>query len=171
MMYNNKGKRDILIFPKFKNINLIQEVRKKYDRLYNFVEPHITLAFPFRNEMSNEELISRLSELLKQYLPFKVSFKGVSKSNDNYIFLNCIEGEETIYKLHDEIYEKIIPMHLKKEIKYIPHITLGQANNVEEFDEFNYEFTTVVDEIFIEYIGNNEESIIIGSIKLEGEII
>lgn len=168
-MYNNKGKRDILIFPKFKNIDLIQQVRNKYDRLSNLVAPHITLAFPFKDEMSNEQLILKLSELLKEYSQFKVSFKGVSISDDNYIFLNCIEGAEIIYKLHDEIYDKIIPRHFKKKINYIPHITLGQADNIEEFKDFNYQFTTVVDKVSIEFIGNNEESIIIGSIKLEGE--
>lgn len=168
-MYNNKGKRDILIFPKFDNMNLIQELRSKYDRLYNLVEPHITLAFPFRDKMSNEELILKLSELLKEYSKFKVSFKGISISDDNYIFLNCIEGKEIINELHDKIYERIIPTHFKKEIQYIPHITLGQANNIEEFKDFEYQFTTVVDKISIEFIGDNEESIIIGSIKLEGE--
>ena len=167
-MYNNKGKRDILIFPKFKNINLIQKVRNKYDRLYNLVDPHITLVFPFKDEMSNEELILKLSELLKDFTPFQVTFKGISIADDNYIFLNCIEGEEIIYQLHNEIYEKILPTHFKKELKYIPHITLGEFDKIEEFKDFDYEFTTIVEEVFIEFIGKNEESIIIESIKLEG---
>ena len=165
-MYNNRGKRDILIFPKFKNINLINEVRLKYDRLAKIVEPHITLAFPFKDEMSNEELLLKLTELFKKYSKFKVVFAGISISDDNYIFLNCIEGEEIIYKLHNEIYEKIIPRHYKKAINYIPHITLGQSTDIEELKEFNYIFTTIVDEISVEYIGDNEESIVIGSIKL-----
>ena len=76
-MYN-KGKRNILIFPKFDNMNLIQGVRNKYDRLSSLVAPHITLAFPFKDEMSNEELISKLSELLKDYAPFQATFKGIS---------------------------------------------------------------------------------------------
>ena len=168
-MYDNKGKRDILIFPKFNNINLIQEIRDKYDRLANLVAPHITLAFPFKDDISNEELILKLSKLLQKYAPFTVSFKGVSISEDNYIFLNCIEGAEIIFELHDEIYEKILPNHFKKEIKYIPHITLGQAEDIKEFESFEYEFTTIINEISIEFIGDNEESIIIEKIKLEGE--
>ena len=68
-MYNNKDKRDILIFPKFKNMNLIQEV----------------------------------------------------------------------------------------------------LNKIEEFKDFDYQFTTVIDEISIELIGDKEESILIGSIKLKGK--
>ena len=43
-MYNNIGKWDILIFPKFDNIDIINEVRNKYDRLANLVSPHITLG-------------------------------------------------------------------------------------------------------------------------------
>ena len=58
-MYINKGKRDILIFPKFKNINKIQELRDKYDPLANLIAPHITIAFPFSDNISNEELIKK----------------------------------------------------------------------------------------------------------------
>jgi len=38
--YINKGKRDILIIPKFNNIDKIQEIRKKYDELYMKIMPH-----------------------------------------------------------------------------------------------------------------------------------
>lgn len=169
-MYNNKGKRDILIFPKFKNIDLIQQIRIKYDRLATLVEPHITLAFPFSDEISNNDLIIKLSELLKQYNAFEVTFNGTSMSNDNYILLNCIKGKETIIDLHNEIYNKIIPTHLKKDINYIPHITLGQSKDIEELKDFNYEFTTIIDEISVELIGEKEESIIIGKVKIEKEL-
>ena len=165
-MYNNIGKRDILIFPKFDNMNIIDEIRNKYDRLATLVRPHITLAFPFEDGISDEDLINKLSFLLKNYSPFEVTFKGVSLYEDNYILLNCIKGNSKLIDLHDEIYEKLIPNHFKKSINYIPHITLGQADNLEDFSDFNYEFTTIIDEISIEFIGKHEESIIIGNIKL-----
>lgn len=165
-MYNNIGKRDILIFPKFDNMKIINKIRNKYDRLSDLVAPHITLAFPFKDEISNEDLVSKLSVLLKNHSPFEVTFKGISLSDDNYILLNCVKGINEILKLHDNIYEKIIPSHFKKSIKYIPHITLGQADDLKAFSNFDYEFTTMINEISIEYIGNNEESIIIRNIKL-----
>ena len=65
MMYNNIDKRCILIFPKFKNIDLIQKIRNKYDPLANLIAPHITLVFPFSDDISNEDLISKLTSLLK----------------------------------------------------------------------------------------------------------
>ena len=167
-MYNNIGKRDILIFPKFKNIHLIQDIRNKYDPLANLIAPHITLAFPFSDDMSDKELIVKLSNLLITYKPFSITFKGISLSDDNYIFLNCTKGNQKIIQLHNEIYKKIIPNHFKKSIKYIPHITLGQSNNIKKLDSFTYEFETIVDEISIELIGEHEESIIIKNIKLGG---
>ena len=160
-MYINKGKRDILIFPKFNNMDLIQYVRLKYDKLVNLVEPHITLAFPFSDSMSNEELINKLSILLQSVKPFNVTFKGVFLSEDNYILLNCTEGNKEIINLHDRIYSEIIPTHFRKDLTYIPHITLGQCNNLEAFQDFNYEFKTLVDEVFIELVGEHEKSIII----------
>ena len=63
-MYNSIGKRDILIFPKFNNMKIIDEIRNKYDRLSDLVAPHITLAFPFKDEISNEDLVSKLSAIL-----------------------------------------------------------------------------------------------------------
>ena len=166
-MYNNIGKRDILIFPKFDNMNIIDGIRNKYDRLTNLVEPHITLAFPFKDEISNNDLINKLSSLLKNYHPFDVTFKGVSLSDDNYILLNCIKVDKEILKLHDDIYEEIIHHHLRKSIQYIPHITLGQADNLENFSSFNHEFTTIIDDVSIKFIGKNEESIVISNIKLK----
>ncbi len=166
---SNIGKRDILIFPKFKNMGIIDDIRNRYDRLAYLVAPHLTLAFPFQDSMSDTDLIKKLSSLLRNYSSFVAIFKGISLSNDNYIFLNCIKGNREISRLHDDIYQKIIPNHLKKSVKYIPHITLGQADNLKDFADFNYEFTTIIDEISIELIGDHEESIIIKNIKL-GEL-
>lgn len=165
-MYNNISKRDILIFPKFKNIDKIQEIRNKYDKLANLVPPHITLAFPFSDTISDEELIEKLSNLLITYKPFDITFKGISFSKENYIFLNCVKGNQEIIQLHDEIYNEILPNHLNKSIKYIPHITLGQSNSIEKLYSFTSEFESIVDEVSIELIGKNEESILIKTINL-----
>ena len=166
-MYNNVGKRDILIFPKFKNIELIQNIRDKHDKLAHLVAPHITLAFPFSDNMSNDELIGQLSNLLKSYTTFSVTFQNISLSDDNYIFLSCTSGKEKLIKLHDEIYKNILPNHLNKSIEYIPHITLGKSKITNEFKDFNYKFTTLINEISVELIGENEKSIILRSIKLK----
>ena len=164
--FNNIGKRDILIFPKFQNLYLIQEIRKKYDRLANLIEPHITVAFPFSDNNRNEDLIQSLNNVVSTFEPFKIIFSGISLTENNTIFLNCIEGKDKIIELHDKIYETILPTHLKKSINYIPHITLGTCDNIDFLQNFDYKFETIVNEISIEQIGENEESIILKNIKL-----
>lgn len=167
MNYINKGKRDILIFPKFKNIDKIQEIRKKYDELAEILPDHITLAFPFKNEISNLELKRKLEDILINVKPFKIKCNGITiekdyRINTYYIFLNIIEGKDEIIKIHNEIYKNI----LFKEIKYTPHITLGSTNNIYENIDLKEEFETIIDSIVVESIGNNEESNIEFEIKL-----
>lgn len=157
--------RDILIFPKFNNVDSIQNIRSKYDRLYSKINPHITVVFPFLDNISDEQLVNKLKEIFKNYKQFEVEFNGISLSSDNYIYLNCVKGSDIIIKLHDEIYNKVLPSHLRHYIKYIPHITLGESNTIDNIDIKDI-FSTTIDEIAIEKIGNNEESIIIDTIKL-----
>jgi len=136
-MYINKEKRDILIFPKFKNINKIQELRNKYDPLANLIAPHITIAFPFSDNISNEELIKKLTNLLKNFRPFTIVFKGISLSEDNYIFLNCMNGYQEIIDLHNEIYKQILEEVGFTKIEILPDILDENAilddNNARNF--------------------------------------
>ena len=176
MNYINKGKRDILLFPKFSNIDKIEKVRKKYDELYGLIKPHITLAFPFNSEISNEELKESLKEHLKDVKKFKINMQGISLKKDerkdiNYIFLNFLNGKEEIIHIHNLIYEKVLNKKIKFE--YVPHITLGCIKDWEKIDKeildeiLNEKFETLVDKIYLEKIGENEESIIEGYIDLE----
>lgn len=171
MNYINRGKRDILIIPKFNNINKIQKIREKYDELYDIINPHITLAFPFKSNISNEELRQQLLNITMNIKPFKIKCKGLTLRKDNrintyYIFLNIVEGKEIINKINHKIYENILNDIDIKKYNYEPHITLGNTNNPNEKIELNEEFETIVDSIVVEQIGENEKSIIQFKISL-----
>ena len=47
----HKTLRTIMIFPEFENMEIIDNIRKKYDPLAELVRPHITLVFPFESQM------------------------------------------------------------------------------------------------------------------------
>lgn len=86
--------RTIMIFPEFENIDVINDIRNKYDPLANLVAPHITLVFPFDSELTNEELSLYLKKSLSGIHPFKVELQGFSKHQDrhgNYLFLNVVQ--------------------------------------------------------------------------------
>ena len=172
MNYINKGKRDILIIPKFKNIDKIQNIRQKYDELYEKIMPHIILAFPFNKDISNEELKKKLLEITKSIKPFKIKCKGVTLRKDErintyYIFLNIVEGKEIIKEINSKIYINILNDIDIKKYNYEPHITLGTTNNSQEKIVIYDEFETTVDTIIVEKIGKNEESIIQFEINLK----
>lgn len=139
---------------------------KSYDSLYGIIPPHITLAFPFKDDISNEDLVLKLSDILKNVNPFFVNFKGISFSDDDYIFLNCIKGNDELVFLHDNIYKYILPNHKSNKYTYVPHITLGKSTDHNLFVDFNYEFTCLIDEVSVELIGENEESIILSRLFL-----
>ena len=169
MKYINKGKRDILIFPQFTNIEKIENIRKQYDELYKILPPHITLAFPFETSMSNDELKDRLMQVLKSVEPFEIVMSGVSLHKDeniktNYIFLNVVSGVKEIKILHNEIYEKVL--NQKMSFEYIPHITLGTTENEQIEFELNNKFKTIVTKVFVEEIGENEESNVLFEVDL-----
>ena len=168
MNYINRGKRDVIIIPTFGNVQILETIRKKYDELYGIVPPHITLAFPFDSDMSNDDLERKLSEIASDFTPFKIKLKGISfrldtRVNTYYIFLDFVQGEEIIKALHHRIYSEIFKEELPFE--YRPHITLGCTK--EKIDlSLDEEFETIVDQLSVELIGENEESNIIIRISL-----
>lgn len=170
MNYINKGKRDILIFPKFNNIDKIQKIREQYDELADKIVPHITLAFPFDREFSNEFLMEKLIEITKNIKPFRIKCMGITFRKDErvdtyYIYLNIVEGKEIINEIHREIYQKILNDIDIKKYNYEPHITLGNIDCVDEEIELYEEFEIVVDCIVVERIGENEESVVEFEVK------
>ena len=82
--------RTIMIFPQFSNIEIINEIRDRYDPLAKLVRPHITIVFPFESEMTNDELAEKLTRSLKDVGPFELVLHGFSKTDDNYLFLNIV---------------------------------------------------------------------------------
>lgn len=168
MNYINKGKQDILIFPKFKNMNKIQKIRKKYDELAEILPPHITIIFPSKIDFNNKEIKNKLIDIVKKYSCFKIKCNGLTfvkdkKINKYYIYLNIIDGEDMIRDMSMDIYNNLLDKEIPNE--YFPHITLGTVDKIIDIkmDEI---FESDINEISIEKIGENEESIIEYSIEL-----
>ncbi|MGG7142958.1 2'-5' RNA ligase family protein [Clostridium nigeriense] len=164
------NRRTIMIFPEFENINIINDIRRKYDPLVDLVSPHITLVFPFESDLSNEELNLYIKECLSDIHPFKIELEGFSKQKDrygNYLFLNVVQGMNIIKEIHDTLYkDKLREVDLGYD--YIPHMTVGKLSSIEllnkAFDDVNRcndKFSTIVRKISVEMISEHEESIIV----------
>ena len=168
--------RTIMIFPRFENISVIEEIRKKYDPLAKLIEPHITLVFPFESEIKNDELSYFLETKLSNTSSFQLTLNGFSKKEDkfgNYLFLNVVDGEKEITNIHKNLYQDVLK-EFDIGYEYVPHMTVGYLSSVELLEEaysninlINVYFSTTVDKISVEMIGEKKESIVIIEKKLK----
>ena len=125
--------RTIVIFPEFEEIEIIDEIRKKYDPLAHSVRPHITIVFPFENDMSNKDIADILSDRLKEIHPFELVLNGISKQEDrfgNYLFLDVKEGNAEICSIHNFLYGNEFSEY-DLGLGYQPHMTVGKLPTVE----------------------------------------
>lgn len=162
--------RCIMLFPQFNNMELIDRIREKYDPLADKVKPHITLVFPFNSQISSPELENHIKEIVSKISPFHLSLQKITPAKGNYLFLNVDQGKEEIIKLHQLLYQGLLADYYPKwlkDIEYLPHMTVGKIENeadfikaVEETKKMDELFTTIVDKISVEIIGEEDESII-----------
>lgn len=158
-------KRSIIIFPKLNDIEIIEEIRSKYDPLYTCIKPHITLVFPFESDISTEELKKHMIEILNDINQFKIRLRGITGTSDYYLFLNIKEGNDKIIEIHDKLYTGILNKFLYKKLTYFPHLTVGKLDDISNFKSAFIEtenivnvFETVVEKIYVEQIDENENS-------------
>jgi 2'-5' RNA ligase len=125
-------------YPKLRN-EKVEKFRKKYDPLVDIIEPHITLIFPLpANQIDESQLVDHINKTLSKWRPFDIHMTGLKKSWDCCLFLLIKEGGNSIIKLHDELYTGILAKYLRKDIEFIPHITLGLfVKKVTSYDLLN----------------------------------
>ncbi|MGR3763114.1 2'-5' RNA ligase family protein [Rossellomorea sp. NS-SX7] len=157
--------RSICIFPQFNNIEEIEELREKYDPLYSFIPPHITLVHPFGSSLSLHELINHINSSLVGIKPFEIRLQTVSGAAEHYLFLNVKSGNDSIIELRDRLYKGTLEKFLARDISYMPHLTVGKLKNETAFKEalnqtasFNTPFTTTVRKIVVEQIADDGTS-------------
>lgn len=169
---NKMKKRCLMLFPKFENIKIIDEIREKYDPLASHVRPHITLVFPFKSNIETEDLREHILTVISEVNPFEVILQGITpvKSHGKYLFLGIQKGIKEIVNLHEKLYTGVLEAYYPEWLKsnnFLPHMTVGYLEDDESFKIAANEtenivncFKTLIDEINVEIIDENENSII-----------
>ena len=143
----------IVIFPRFKGLAKVEEIREKYDPDFLKFRTHMTVAYPFESEISESELDQHIRECLKEFKPFKIGFKGIKESHKkSCIHLLVDQGVDKLVELYDKLHSKYIP---KKKKEYSPHISLGYGKDKKEVEliikyatDMNLDFDCTIDSIF-----------------------
>ena len=178
----NIKKRTIMIFPQFENINIINEIREKYDPLAKHVRPHVSLVFTFEISLTSSELSEHLKKVLHGTRRFRLTLQEIVKIDNPlgmYLFLDIKQGNEEIKKMNLKLYTGILqaykPDWLNEET-FMPHMTIGNFSSSEDLniafkdtELIKESFTTIVDKISVEIIDENEDSIIEMEVDLSNE--
>jgi 2'-5' RNA ligase len=106
----------------------INQFRKKYDPQFELIEPHITIMFPVPESVGEEKLVHHFASVLDGWNSFPIHLQGCQISSDDYVFLLIQEGHANIIHLHDEAYTGIVADYWRKDIPFVPHLTLGVLN-------------------------------------------
>jgi 2'-5' RNA ligase len=168
-------KRAVVLFPKFNNIDMINDIREKYDPLSNYIAPHISIIFPFESDITTHELKEHFNKSLKGFKKFNITLNSITGDyRDGYIFLNVKKGNDCIIELHDRLYNGLLEKFLYRKLTYCPHITVGRILEQKKFDTVidelsscNANFETEIDKVFVENIDMDEKSIIEFTYDLE----
>ena len=167
-------KRAVILFPKFNNIDTINNIRGKYDPLANYIAHHITIIFPFESDLTTHELKEHFNKSLIGMKNFKIMLKSITGDyRDGYLFLNVKKGNDNIIELHDKLYSGLLEKFLFRKVTYCPHLTVGRVFEEKEFDNavdelscYNENFEAVIDKVYVENIDKDENSTIEFSIDL-----
>lgn len=150
------------IIIKLHSIPKINSIRKKYDSKFKLIKNHITLAFPFKN-VNQRKLIKHIQKSIKNIKPFRLTLNGIKKSKkEYYLFLMVKEGKNQMMKIHKELYLRFLTKWLRKDIPYVPHLTLGYFKTKEELNKAlkdvkkrNLHFETLVNKISLITLNKN----------------
>ena len=118
----------LLYYPRFdrKTGEDIEAFRRKYDPFVDSWKPHLPFIFPVPcNGVEEERFTDHVETVLKNWKPFPVRIGGFAKSWDHWLFLLLKEGNREAVALHDELYIGVLLPYLRKDIEYIPHISIG----------------------------------------------
>jgi len=93
------------------------------------VEPHFTLAFAC-SQVPEAEYAAHVAAVAARSKPIpfhcRYAMLGADDEDDRaYVFLVPDEGFAAIARLHDHLYTGSLAPHLRLDLPYVPHITIG----------------------------------------------
>lgn len=154
-------------YPKV-DLQRIHQFRKRYDPQVDLIAPHITLMFPVPESIGEDNLVRHFEGVLKPCEPFLIHLQDVQISSDNYCFLMLQEGSAKVIRLHDAIYTGILADYLRKDIPFVPHLTLGVLNQdsnnrdraLEEAKRLDIDCRCVIDQLHLVKINDDRSRIV-----------
>jgi len=125
----------VIAYPQLSATDLeqIEDFRRDNDKMFSVVRPHFTLVFPV-TDLSIADFASEIKKQVKgmNAIRFSIHCSATNKDafNDSFhAFLIPGEGFNQITKLHDKLYSDKLSDHLRPDLDFIPHISIGNSTD------------------------------------------
>lgn len=128
----------VVAYPILKAVDRdwIQAIRRQSDPQHGIIDPHFTLVFP-TDQVDRESVESHLQACIWRSIQFRFVLRSALAVKDangtqSHLFLVPDEGFSNLVRLHDRLYSGPLKAALNLQIPFIPHITAGAFDNVED---------------------------------------
>lgn len=128
----------------------IESLRARHDRQASRIASHVTLAFPA--EVAEEALLADVRTALRSCLPISIVLRRAAAFLDPigggaYVCVLPEGGSVELRTVHDVLYRGVLAAHRRREIPFVPHVTVGTHPELSECerlaDQLNAEDRTV----------------------------
>jgi 2'-5' RNA ligase len=117
------------MFPEADNLGMIEAIRAEYDPKASLIAAHVTLVYPFRDDLSDDNLRAHIDGAIADMAPFAVRFERPREFDDGYLALEATTGRAELIDLHDRLYGGPLARHLSHVHEYRPHVTLARVDD------------------------------------------
>ncbi len=117
----------IVVFPEGEALTAVDGLRRRFDPLAQLIPAHITLVFPFVDDLGPSQLVAHLRQAVEHRPPFDTHFEGADIDVEGeYLLLPARAGREELTDLHERLYRGPLAIHRSRAHVYQPHITIGR---------------------------------------------
>jgi 2'-5' RNA ligase len=150
-------------FPKLDGIERIEAFRKRHDPEAGAIAAHLSIVFPFPTAHTRLQVETHVKRIVSRWPRIPVSFGRVRMHENEFLFLMAGRGAASIAALHDKLYTRSFAMHLRRDLPYEPHITVGrhaqfpalESALAEAEEQLGGEFSDTIREVTLLAVGPN----------------
>jgi 2'-5' RNA ligase len=114
----------------------IESIRAKHDPQARRIGAHFSLVFP--TVLSRRSIEGQAARVAGVTEPVRFVLRRAGVVPDaiggGCVFLMPEEGRDQITQLHDRLYEGALHPHLRKDVAFMPHVTIAARPTIEPLD-------------------------------------
>jgi 2'-5' RNA ligase len=131
----------VVAWPRFsaQDLALLEDVRARFDPQHGRIAPHLTLVFA-TERLDVPSLAAHVGAVTRGHSPFDCTFRAATvqrgaPGDATHVFLVPREGYAEIDRLHGALYTGPLAPDLRRDIPFIPHVTVAQVASEERARE------------------------------------